>query len=86
MTALINSLVDCSASAICSGMFFELFILRIQAVEEAIAVPMNYASMQSIRFIPRIGVSVYNTGTLYQQKRREMQVFEHPHSPNPNAD
>jgi len=30
--------------------------------------------------------SGYNRGTLYQQKRRAVQVFDHPHDPNPNAE
>ena len=36
-------------------------------------------------FIPRIGVSRYNWYAHLQQKRRAVQVFYHPHDPNPNA-
>ena len=36
-------------------------------------------------FLPRIGVSGYNGGTLYRQKRQAAQVVEHPRDPNPDA-
>ena len=35
--------------------------------------------------LPVYANSEYNMGTLYQQKRRAVQVRKHPHDPNPNA-
>ena len=35
--------------------------------------------------LPRFGVAEYSWGTLHQQKIRAVQVFYHPHDPDPNA-